>query len=191
MRHMILRNGTIRTLDPSLRTGAALWVAGDRMAGGVGVHETALPSPDTVDLGGRCVLPGFTDSHVHFPTWALSQRDVSLHECASLAEALDRVRGAEQTGTWLRGQGWRDAEWPDGPPTAGALDEVVSDRPAMLISKDYHGLWLNSMALAVAGGDLDVEGGLVVRDARGEPTGVLYEESAWQFKARHVVTPDD
>ena len=89
---MILRNGTIRTLDPSLPTVAALWIAGDRIAGGVGVHETALPSPETVDLGGRCVLPGFTDSHVHFPTWALSQRDVSLHDCASLAEALDRVR---------------------------------------------------------------------------------------------------
>ncbi|MDX6481422.1 MAG: hypothetical protein QOG85_1932 [Gaiellaceae bacterium] len=188
---MILRNGTIRTLDPSLPTVAALWIAGDRIAGGVGVHETALPSPDTVDLGGRCVLPGFTDSHVHFPTWALSQRDVKLDGCGSLAEALDRVRAAPREGAWVRGQGWRDAEWPDGPPTAAALDADVSDRPAMLISKDYHGLWLNSMALALAGGDLDVEGGVVVRDATGAPTGVLYEESAWQFKARYVVSPDD
>jgi predicted amidohydrolase YtcJ len=188
---VILRNGTIRTLDPSLPTVAALWIAGDRIAGGVGVHETSLPSPDTVDLRGRCVLPGFTDSHVHFPTWALSQQDVVLHGAASVAEALDRVRGAEQTGTWLRGQGWRDAEWPDGPPTAAALDEVVSDRPAMMISKDYHGLWLNSVALAMAGGDLEVEGGVVVRDEAGEPTGVLYEESAWQFKARYFETSDD
>jgi len=188
---MILRNGTIRTLDPSLPTVAALWIAGDRIAGGVGVHETALPSPDTVDLGGRCVLPGFTDSHVHFPTWALSQQDVRLDGSGSLAEALDRVRAHPREGAWLRGQGWRDAEWPDGPPTAAALDEVVSDRPAVLISKDYHGLWLNSMALALAGGDLEVEGGVVARDAAGEPTGVLYEESAWRFKARFVVTPDD
>src|SRR5205823_5459780 len=97
---MILRNGTIRTLDPSLPTVAALWIAGDRVAGGVGVHETALPSPDTVDLGGRCVLPGFTDSHVHFPTWALSQRDVRLDGCASLAEALDRVRAHPREGAW-------------------------------------------------------------------------------------------
>ena len=88
---MILRNGTIRTLDPSLPTVSSLWIAGERLAGGVGVHETSLPSPETVDLGGRCVLPGFTDSHVHFPTWALSQNDVGLHDCASLAEALDRV----------------------------------------------------------------------------------------------------
>jgi predicted amidohydrolase YtcJ len=181
---MILRNGAIRTLDPALPTVASLWIAGERIAGGVGVHETELPTPETVDLGGRCVLPGFTDSHVHFPTWALAQRDVQLHGCTSLAEALDRVRAAPRTGSWLRGQGWRDADWPDGPPTRQALDGIVNDRPAMLISKDYHALWLNSAALALADGDLEVEGGVVVRDESGEPTGVLYERAAWQFKER-------
>ncbi|MGH3008742.1 MAG: amidohydrolase [Gaiellaceae bacterium] len=187
---MILRNGTIRTLDPSLPTVAALWIAGSRIAGGVGVHEDALPSPETVDLGGRCVLPGFTDSHVHFPTWALAQKDVRLDGCGSLAEALDRLRGAERQGTWLRGQGWRDADWPDGPPTAAALDAVEPDRPALLISKDYHAVWLNSVALALAGGDLEVEGGVVVRDDAGEPTGLLYERAAWEFKERYARPPD-
>ena len=83
---MILRNGVIRALDPSLPRSLALAIAGDRIAGGVGVHETALASPETVDLGGRCVLPGFTDSHVHFPTWAVAQREVRLDGCASLDE---------------------------------------------------------------------------------------------------------
>jgi predicted amidohydrolase YtcJ len=188
---VILRNGTIRTLDPSLPTVSSLWIAGDRIAGGVGVHETSLPSPETVDLGGRCVLPGFTDSHVHFPTWALARNDVRLHGCASLAEALDAVRAAPRNGSWLRGQGWRDADWPDGPPTRRALDELEPERPAMLISKDYHALWLNSAALALAGGDLEVEGGVVVRDDAGEPTGVLYERAAWQFKERYARAPDD
>ena len=156
---MILRNGTIRTLDPSLPSVSSLWIADERIAGGVGVHETSLPSPETVDLGGRYVLPGFTDSHVHFPTWALARGDVRLHGCTSLAEALDQVRSASRSGSWLRGQGWRDADWPDGPPTRQALDEIEHERPAMLISKDYHALWLNSAALALAGGDLEVEGG--------------------------------
>jgi predicted amidohydrolase YtcJ len=187
---VILRNGTIRTLDPSLPTVSSLWIAGERIAGGVGVHEEALPSPETVDLGRRCVLPGFTDSHVHFPTWALARHDIDLHACASLAEALDRVRSATRSGTWLRGQGWRDADWPDGPPTRYALDEVVSDRPALLISKDYHALWLNSAALALAGGDLEVDGGLVVHDETGKPSGVLYEEAAWRFKERYARVPD-
>jgi predicted amidohydrolase YtcJ len=188
---MIFRNGTIRTLDPSLPTVSSLWIAGERIAGGVGVHETSLPSPETIDLGGRCVLPGFTDAHVHFPTWALARHDVRLHDAESLAEALDRVRAAPRTGSWLRGQGWRDADWPDGPPTRQALDEVERDRPTMLISKDYHALWLNTRALELAGGDLEVEGGVVVRDESGEPTGVLYERAAWQFKERYAVVPED
>ena len=77
---MILENGVVRTLDPSLPSARALAIAGANIAGGVGVHETALASPDVVDLGGRCVVPGFTDSHVHVPTWALAQREVKLED---------------------------------------------------------------------------------------------------------------
>ena len=151
------------------------------------MHETSLPSPETVDLGGRCVLPGFTDSHVHFPTWALVAAATSARTAARRSPRRSTACARRRaTGSWLRGQGWRDADWPDGPPTRQALDEIVPDRPAMLISKDYHALWLNSAALALAGGDLEVEGGVVVRDEHGEPTGVLYEEAAWRFKARFV-----
>ncbi len=74
--HVILANGVIRTMDPSLPTSAALSIAGDTIVGGVGAHEQALPTPDRVDLRGRCVLPAFTDSHVVFPTWSLARRDV-------------------------------------------------------------------------------------------------------------------
>src|SRR5690348_5453876 len=135
---MILENGVVRTLDPSLPESRALAVAGDRIAGGVGVHETALASPETVDLGGRCVLPGFTDSHVHFPTWALAQRDVALDGCGSLDEALARIReAAGGTGSWLRGYGWRDADWPGSrAPTRHDLDGIERDRPVAMISKD-------------------------------------------------------
>src|SRR5256885_2551684 len=189
---MILENGVIRTLDPSLPLVRSLAIAGDRVAGGVGTHETALPGPERVDLGGRCVLPGFTDSHVHFPTWAVAQHEVSLDGCASLDEALARVRTAEAPGTWLRGYGWRSGDWSDErEPTRADLDPITGDRPAALIAKDYHSLWLNSAALALAGGDLEVEGGVVERDAAGEPTGVLREEAAWRFKERYMVWPDD
>ncbi len=60
-----------------------------------------------------------------------------------------------------------------------------------MTSKDGHSLWLNSAALALAGGDLEVEGGVVERDARGEPTGVLREEAAWRFRERHLRVPDE
>ncbi len=190
---MILANGLIRTLDPQVPTQRALAIAGDRIAGGVGVHETALASPEVIDLGGRVVVPGFSDAHVHFPTWALAQHEVSLDGCGSLDEALERLRAASPGPTgWLRGYGWRSGDWqPEREPTRQDLDAFTGDLPTALIAKDYHSLWLNSAALALAGGDFEVAGGVVERDAEGEPTGVLREEAAWRFKERHMIVPDD
>nr|MBA3329707.1 amidohydrolase family protein [Actinomycetota bacterium] len=123
---MILEHGVVRTLDPSLPLGRALAIAGELVVGGVGTHENALPSPERVDLGGRCVVPGFTDAHVHFPTWALAQREVRLEGAPSLAEAVERVRAAlpaVRAGGWLRGRGWRSGDWsPVEEPTREALD---------------------------------------------------------------------
>ncbi len=189
---MILERGVVRTLDGALPTVSALAIAGDRIAGGVGTHEDALPSPDRVDLGGRCVLPGFSDAHVHFPTWALARREVRLEGVASVEEAAARVRdglGSVREGGWLRGRGWRDAGWPE-QPSREALDEVAGEVPVALLSHDSHSLWLNSAALALANGDLEVEGGVVERDAAGEPTGILREEACWSFRDRHVEIAD-
>src|SRR5919202_6625215 len=100
-------------MDPALPRARALAIAGDRIAGGVGPHETALASPEVVDLGGRCVVPGFADAHVHFPTWALAQNEVRLEDTRSLDEALARVAEAARSthgGRWLRGRGWRSGE---------------------------------------------------------------------------------
>jgi predicted amidohydrolase YtcJ len=192
---VILENGVVRTMEPTLPVVRALAIAGDRIAGGVGTHETALASPDRVDLGGRCVLPGLNDSHVHFPTWALAQRQVRLEGASSLDEALERIAAATkevQPGRWLRGLGWRTGDWsPPTEPTKEALDRVTGETPTALMARDYHSLWLNSAALACANGDLEVEGGVVVRDAQGEPTGVLREECAWHFRDTHVRPTED
>ena len=110
---MILENGIVRTLDPSLPTARALAIAGELIAGGVGTHETSLASPETVDLGGRCVVPGFTDSHVHFPTWAIGQRQVRLEGAANVEEALDRI--ARRRPSCLPGAGC--AGWAGAPAT--------------------------------------------------------------------------
>ena len=177
-------------MDPALPVARALAIAGERIAGGVGIHEPALPTPEVVDVGGRCVVPGFNDSHVHFPTWSLAQRDLSLDGVGSLADALERVRAHERRGPWIRGQGWRSAEW-DAQPTKDALDEATGDAPAALWAKDLHSLWLNSAALAFAQGDLDTEGGVVERDEDGEPTGVLREEAAWRFRERFPSVSED
>jgi len=192
---VILENGVVRTLDPSLAASRALAIAGDRIAGGVGTHETALASPEVVDLGGRCVLPGFTDSHVHFATWAVAQKEVRLEDTQTIEDALERVRAALPSvprGAWLRGRGWRSGDWtPSVEPTKELLDAIAPDVPVALTARDSHSLWLNSAALARANGDLSVPGGVVEVDERGEPTGVLREESCWTFRDRHVEITDD
>jgi predicted amidohydrolase YtcJ len=187
-----LHGGTVRTMDEGRPTAAALVLEGDRIGA---VLEDAADAPAgaaSIDLGGMCALPGFTDAHVHFPSWAQTRRDVRLFGARSLAQAIASLEAAvtdHRPGTWLRGRGWRDALWPESErPTRQALDAVVADAPVALRSQDGHSLWLNSAALAQADGDLAVPGGVVEVDDDGEPTGILREESAWRFE-RELVEP--
>ncbi|MGN6380024.1 MAG: amidohydrolase [Gaiellales bacterium] len=166
---MILHNGPIYTMDPRLPQVRALAVAGDVLAGGVDVREGDLDTVghERVDLEGRCVLPGFSDSHLHFRSWALERTAIDLTGCGSMAEALRAVGESDAADGWLFGRGWREARWPDGPPTAAALDAVTGGRPAALWAHDGHTLWLNGAALAAAGTE--------------HATGVLHEREAWEF----------
>jgi hypothetical protein len=164
---VILANGLVRTLDRQVPTQRALAVAGTQIAGGVGVHETALASPETVDLGGRIVVPGLNDAHVHFPTWALARTELDLEGC-SLDEALVRIEAAVPgPGGWIRGRGWRGFD-----ATLEGLDRVTGDTPAALVAKDGHTLWLNSAA-------------------GGPPDGILREEDAWAFQRQHQILDDE
>jgi predicted amidohydrolase YtcJ len=192
---VILENGVIRTMETSLPTARGLAIAGEWIVGGVGTHESSLPSPERVDLGGRVVLPGFTDSHVHFATWAVAEHEVRLEDTRSLDEALARVRDASaavEPGHWLRGRGWRSGDWePQVEPTKEALDTIVGDTPVALMARDSHSVWLSSAALERADGDLQVPGGVVEVDERGEPTGVLREGSCWHFRDAYIEVADD
>jgi predicted amidohydrolase YtcJ len=182
-RELVLVGGTIRTLDPTTPMVDRLAVSGSEVAAEPGARV------QRIDLHGGCVLPGFNDSHVHFPTWALTQRQVRLEDARSRADALERVGRALRDvtpGAWLRGYGWREADWAE-PPSRGALDAVAGDVPVALTSKDYHSLWVNSAALARADAPLDVPGGVVERDERGDPRGVLRETAAWSFRDRYLV----
>ena len=137
------------------------------------------------------MLPGFTDSHVHFLLWSLAQNEIQLKDTSTLEEAVARVAEAAARaprGAWIRGSGWRSGDWsPAVEPTKHDLDAVASDSPVALIARDGHSLWLNSAALALADGDLRVPGGVVETDASGEPTGVLREESAWEFRRKRML----
>jgi hypothetical protein len=160
------------------------------------VVESTGEAPRRIDLRGRTVLPGFTDSHVHFPTWAIAQQQVRLEGARSLDEVLERIAKAAQAlppGRWLRGLGWRAGDWsPNVEPTRQDLDRVAPGVPVALMSRDYHSLWVSSAGLAHANGaDLGCQGGVVEIDDHGEPTGVLREECAWHFRDRYAAATHD
>jgi predicted amidohydrolase YtcJ len=180
---LFFEGGTVRTLDQE-RPPAERELA---VRSGV-VAERPAADARRIDLGGRCVLPGFADAHVHFPTWSLGLRQARLEGACSLDEALERIEAAlalVPADGWLRGLGWREGDWPD-PPDREALDRVTGAVPAALMSKDYHSLWVNSAALELADGPLELPGGVVELDAEGRPAGILRENAAWSFRDRYV-----
>ena len=177
-------NGRIRTMDRVHPAAGALAVSGGRiLAAGRGSElRDAFPNFAQVDLGGRTVLPGFTDSHIHLPAYGIGLQRAELRDTRSVPEAVERVGDAAArtpAGRWVRGQGWDKNVWEeDRFPTRHDLDPVSPAVPVALSSKDGHLLWVNTAALRIAGIDdrtADPSGGAIARDAHGAPTGVLKE----------------
>lgn len=117
---------------------------------------------DTIDLGGRYLIPGLWDSHVHFTQWAQSRRRLDLTEATSVEDAVNRLRewASDHPGPVV-GFGWRGSLW-EISPTKKALDSVIPDVSVVLISGDFHSAWLNSAALDERG--ISHETGLLVED---------------------------
>lgn len=182
---MLLTNARIYTQDAERPTARAVALAGNRiLAVGDDLSHLAGPGTQTHDLGGRTLLPGFIDAHIHFVGWALQRRWVDLTGAPSAAQALAIVAqkaGQTAPGRWLRGGGWDANIWPEGMPTRQMLDQVAPLHPVALDSKDWHSVWANSLALARAGitaATPDPGDGVIERDPQtGEPTGILRENA--------------
>jgi predicted amidohydrolase YtcJ len=162
-------------------------VFGEPAATGVATSDGAIAALDGEGgealPDGAVILPGFTDSHVHLLTWASSLRELALGG-ASLERVLEQVRAAAGNG-FVRGFGWAVDD--DSALTRELLDRVSGDTPVALLAHDFHSLWVNSAALALADRPLDVPGGVVVRDAGGRPAGILREAAAWAFRDRYAL----
>jgi predicted amidohydrolase YtcJ len=144
------------------------------------------------ELPGSLVTPGLVDGHTHFAVWALNRRRVQLAGARTRAEAVRRIARAEPTDGWVLGQGWDANGWVERPDRS-ALD-AVQPAPVFLESLDMHAAWLNSAALAAAGitrATPDPFGGRIVRDANGEPTGVLQERAVELALGVLPAPPDD
>lgn len=194
---LILRGGKV-FLAPG-RYAEAVAVSGGRVSAvGPDAAVAALAGPKTrvVALRGRAVTPGFHDAHVHLLKGALSLTQADLNGSASVADVQAKLKAYADAnpGTgWVQGRGWDHTAFPDKRyPTRQDLDAVASTRPVALTDVDGHKLWLNSEALRRTGitkDTKDPEGGQVLRDASGEPTGVLLE-SAMQLAKPAIPEPD-
>ena len=191
---LVLHNGVVHTLDPALIGASAIALGGGRILA-VGdeatVREHVSGNAESIDLGGRTVLPGFQDGHVHASGAGIERNRCNLTEAHSRQEYLDtvaRYAKAHPDAAWITGGGWSMDVFPGGVPTKEDLDRVVPDRPVLLFNRDHHGAWANSVALERAGIDArtpDPVDGRIERDAKGEPVGML-QEGASDLVGRHI-----
>ncbi|MCI0402422.1 MAG: amidohydrolase [Acidobacteria bacterium] len=195
---LVLLNARIYTVDPHLRLAQALAIREGRIIA-VGASEEMQhwtgPETKVLDLDGKLVLPGFNDAHTHLAHAGAELLSVNLKDTRSLADFQQRIRArlpGYQPGEWITGSGWDQSLWPENRyPTRADLDPVSADHPMMFTRVDGHSAIVNSRALALAGitrDTADPEGGEIVRDAAGEPTGWL-KESATALVARLIPAP--
>lgn len=158
----------------------------------VDLETRADPFTERIQLEpDQVAIPGLTDAHLHLAQAALASRQVDLGDAPTLDEGLERLRLAHKRlpdGAWLEGHGWDSDRW-DGWPTADALESVAPGRRAAIWAHDHHALWASHAALRAADlPDGDPPGGVIRRDADGQPEGMLYE-AATRLVTIHVPPP--
>lgn len=181
---LVIHNATIHTLDPSQHTASAIAIDGRKIIA-VGSNDElsqSISGAERINAGGRSIIPGLTDSHIHLEEYSLTLQKVDC-ETLSRQECLDRVAARARTsqpGMWILGHGWNQNNWPEGFGTANLLDEISSHNPVYLTHKSLHCAWVNSAALHLAGitaNTPDPPGGRIGHRPNGEPDGILYESS--------------
>ncbi len=194
----LLYGGTIHTVNPAQPTATALAfdAGGEILAvGETAALQAAFPGAAGIDLAGRTVIPGLIDSHGHLHGLAESMTRAQLMGTTSKLDVIDRLKAHEAglgDGDWLLGRGWDQNDWPEQAfPTRADLDAHFPDRPVWLRRIDGHAAWGNSAALAMVdrdlAGDWQVDGGMIHRDAAGEPTGIFIDKAMGLVEA--IVPP--
>jgi predicted amidohydrolase YtcJ len=196
---LILVNGIVHTFASPPAAATAVAVAGDRI---VYVGDDAGASPwrgertRWVDLGGKTVMPGLVDAHGHLANLGSFLEEVDLVGSTSRDDVLRRVVATQSNASpeqWIHGRGWDQNDWDDTAfPTWRDLAGTEAN-PVVLERVDGHAVWLNRTALekcAITRATVDPPGGRIVRDAAGDPTGVLVDNAEKLVEA-HVPEPTD
>ena len=196
---IIVIHGRVYTENPKQPWAQAVAIHGAKIVA-VGDDTTIQKirgmGTKVINAGGKLVLPGFTDCHIHFLDGSLSLGRVNLEGAKDVADIQKKLRqyAAEHPGEdWILGRGWNYAMFgPEALPHKKYLDEVFPNRPVFLEGYDGHTYWANSKALALAGitrKTPNPPNSIIVRDAQtGEATGAL-KEAAQDLVAKVVPKP--
>jgi predicted amidohydrolase YtcJ len=190
---LIFTGGPILSDDPA---DSVVAVRGGRVVAVGGPELLALRGPRTevVELGGRLLIPGFQDAHVHAVMGGVELGQCDLTGTTELGDYERRIRAYAKggpAGGWIVGGGWSMESFPGGLPARGLLDRIAGDRPVYLANRDHHAAWVNSRALELAGITArtpDPADGRIDREPDGSPAGSL-QEGAMALVAAHVPEP--
>src|SRR5580698_10352853 len=198
---LVLRNGKIVTLNAAQPTAQAIAVRGDKIAA-LGSNADAAkwigPQTKVIDLHGQLAIPGFIEGHGHFTGIGEYRLGLDLRESRTWDDIVAQVARAAQKakpGEWIVGRGWHQSKWdkvPDpnveGFPLHASLDKVSPNNPVLLTHASGHAVFVNSKALEVAKVTRDTpnpSGGEILKDAQGNPTGLLRETAQGLANGAH------
>lgn len=194
---LVIRNANIRTMDENRSVVRAIAVLNGRIiALGSDAEIGKLIGSKTrvIDGGGKTIIPGFNDAHLHFVPGGQQLSLVDLRSSRSPEEFAERIKDYAaklKEGDWITGGRWDHENWtPANLPTKELIDKAASKNPVFVNRLDGHMAVANSLALKLAGvtkDTKDVAGGVIVRDSNGEPTGVL-KDAAMDLVSR--IIPD-
>jgi predicted amidohydrolase YtcJ len=180
---LIIVNANVRTMASAQPRAEAIAVSGGEIIA-VGSTKTirllADENTKVIDAGGKLVLPGFNDAHVHLAAIGNTFSSVKLNDVRSPAEFSARIANIARfipKGRWILGSGWDNRSWiPNDPPAKALIDEATRDNPVFVYNSDATAVFVNSKTLSLAGIDpatKDPVGGVILRNPAGEPTGVI------------------
>ena len=197
---LVLLNGKIWTVSERQPEAEAVAVVGNRIAA-VGstkdIRRWIGVQTKVIDLQGKRLVPGFNDAHVHFLDGGAGLASVQLRDAATQEEFRKRIgefAAKLAKGRWVLNGNWDHENWkPASLPTRQLIDAVTPNNPVFINRLDGHMALANSLALKLAGitrATKDPDGGTIVRDANGEPTGVL-KDAAMNFVYKVIPDPTE
>lgn len=183
---LVVNNARIWTGNATRPWAQALAVKGDRIVAigsGAEVAKLTTSATQVVNADGQFVVPGFIDSHVHFVTAGAQLAGVQLRDAKTPAEFIARIKAFARTlpaGTWIEGGNWDHQNWGGDLPRSEWIDSVTPAHPVWISRLDGHMALANGAAMKAAGVTRDtreVDGGAIVRDAAGNPSGIFKDNA--------------